>query len=78
MENDVYTTVPDCRKITCNPGKRSQMRHPKLIVACSSLEFIAMPVLTRLLKTRSGNQFVVTVTYQYSKLTGAVPFLKKA
>lgn len=48
--------------------KLNHQRKSGMFSQCSSLAFIGVDILSQLPRTKSGNQFVATITDRYSKL----------
>lgn len=76
MSNDVYKTVGDCSKCAINRAGLKRKRHFTLFLARGPLDLVPMDNLGPLQNKTSGNQFIVVVTYRYTKLTRAIPSLK--
>lgn len=76
MANYVYKLVETCADCRKTRRYNPHQRHIKLFPACSTLDFTKVNKLGPLLKTSTGNQFTIVMTYRFSNLTGAVPVSK--
>lgn len=67
--NKMYTTVRDCQSYAQNRHTSERQRKMLLFPPNVPLEFVGIDIICALLKTRTGNQYVVVVIGRYSKLT---------
>lgn len=72
MGKDTYTTGPDCESCTVQGTRERHKEHLLLFVACEPFKYLAMDILGTLSKTNSGNQHVMVLASQKTKLTRAV------
>lgn len=73
MANDVYMLVGDCRKCALNGPADKLWRPLQLFLAKDPVELVAMDILGPLPGTWNGNQFVLVIMDQFSKLVRVVP-----
>lgn len=69
MVSDVQKSVRDCKSCERNRQKRKQQRKVQLFPATEAADFITINILGTLLKTKSGNQYIVVLEVRFSKLT---------
>lgn len=72
MPSDVYMIVGDCRVCDMNLACLKRKRPLKLFRACGPLEIVAMDILVLLPYTTTGNQFILVIMDQYTKLARAI------
>lgn len=72
MANDFYQTVTCC--VTCDHNRKTLKlkRHLQMFPLPPSPKFIAMDILCSLPQEKNGNLFVIVMTDQYLKKTGAI------
>lgn len=76
MSTDVYSKIRHSQDCLRTRKKIERQLHLQLFLSGGPLEFIAIDILGPMSQTRSGNQFVVTITACSSKLIRAIPIPK--
>lgn len=71
MPTDVYNTVQNCQEYPRTGTKFKHQRQLQLFPPSGPLEFSVIDILGPLLRTRSGNEFVLIITDRTSKLIRA-------